>query len=87
MTSKIRSASVSRILPAHNVVNDAYRVLSIERTVAPGGADETDWFKYQIGVGKDVVTGYRRGTLLVVQRDVEDVVDGLNDRRMVGRNR
>ncbi len=84
MTSK---AEISRILPTNNVVNDAYRVLSIERTSAPGGADEADWFKYTIGVGADVVTGYRRGTLPVVQRDVEDVVDGLNGRRMVGRNR
>jgi hypothetical protein len=65
------------------VVLDAYRLVSIESTIAPAPADGDDWLVYTISQGTNVVTGYRRGTRASVTYEVERIVDAFNDRLLV----
>jgi hypothetical protein len=66
-----------------DVVLDAYRLVSIESTIAPAPAVGDDWLVYRISQGTNVVTGYRRGTRASVTYEVERIVDAFNDRLMV----
>jgi hypothetical protein len=65
----------------------AFRLSSIEQHAAPAGSEGKDWFEYKILQGKNVITGYRRGTLAVVTEEVRKVIEGLNQRRGVRRGR
>ncbi len=65
------------------VVLDAYRLVSIESTIAPAPAVGDDWLVYRIAHGTNVVTGYRRGTRASVTYEVERIVEAFNDRLMV----
>jgi len=64
-------------------VLDAYRLVSIESTIAPAPAVGDDWLVYRISQGTNVVTGYRRGTRASVTYEVEKIVEAFNDRLMV----
>lgn len=64
-----------------------YYLLSIEQTPAPRDSVGDDWHVYRIGQGKNVITGYRRGTAALVTAEVEQIIGGLNERRMVKRGR
>ena len=70
-----------------HAVDDGYRLISIERAAAPSGSAGREWLKYRIVQGVNVITGYRRGDLEKVTADVEKIVTGLNERRMVRRGR
>lgn len=64
-----------------------YYLLSIQHTQAPTGSVGNDWHVYRIAQGTNVITGYRRGTAARVTAEVEQIIDGLNERRMINRGR
>ncbi len=66
---------------------DDYRLLSIKHTSPPSGSLGADWHVYRIGQGANVITGYRRGSMARVTEEVEQIISGLNERRMVHRGR
>ena len=65
----------------------SYRLLSIQHASAPSGSAGRDWFTYRIAQGQNMITGYRRGSLASVTEEVDQIVVGLNERRMVRRGR
>jgi hypothetical protein len=61
-----------------------YELVSIDEAEPPQTNDKTesgDWFKYQIAQGDNMITGYRRGKLRTVRREVKTIIIGLNERR------
>lgn len=69
------------------MIEDEYKVVSVESTVPPEHMDGTGWHCYVIGQGKNTIRGYRRGSLEIVRQSVEDIVMGLNERRRGKRGR
>ena len=67
--------------------SDDYRLISVRHTSAPGGSVGDDWHVYSIAQGANLITGYRRGTVARVTEDVERIIAGLNERRMIHRGR
>ncbi len=84
-------ASLNASLPieaaAEVAKSDDYRLVSIRHATAPSGASGKDWHVYSIAQGTNLITGYRQGTIASVTEDVERIVSGLNERRMVHRGR
>jgi hypothetical protein len=64
-----------------------FRLVSIRPSPAPAGSAGRDWFRYRIEQGANLINGYRRGELAAVTADVERIVAGLNERRIVKRGR
>ena len=61
-----------------------YELVSIDESAPPSGDTETgsdDWYRYQISQGANLITGYRRGKLRTVKREVKSIIVGLNERR------
>lgn len=58
-----------------------FELVSIDETKPPRGSEGSDWFCYRIAQGKNMITGYRRGSLRTVKRDVKTIIVGLNERR------
>jgi hypothetical protein len=61
-----------------------YELVSIDESEPPSNDDDIagdDWFRYQISQGENVITGYRRGKLRTVKREVKTIIVGLNERR------
>lgn len=67
--------------------DDAYRLAGIQPTAAPSGSVGRDWLTYRIAQGANIITGYRQGDLRSVTAEVERIVNGLNERRIVKRGR
>lgn len=67
--------------------DDGYRLAAVDKTAAPSGSTGGDWLIYRIAQGTNVITGYRRGELRSVTADLERMVKGLNERRIVNRGR
>jgi hypothetical protein len=67
--------------------DEGFRLVSIDRASAPSGSFGADWLMYRIAQGKNTITGYRRGDIKRVRADVEKIVEGLNERRMIHRGR
>ena len=70
-----------------SAVDDGFRLVSISHTTAPTGSAGRDWFVYRIAQGTNFINGYRRGELEAVTAEVEKIVTGLNERRVVKRGR
>lgn len=58
-----------------------FELVSIDETKPPRGSEDGDWFCYRIAQGENMITGYRRGSLRTVKRDVKTIIVGLNERR------
>ena len=61
-----------------------YELVSIDESEPPSANDDLagdDWFRYQIAQGDNMITGYRRGKLRTVKREVKTIIVGLNERR------
>lgn len=58
-----------------------FELVSIDETKPPRGSEGNDWFCYRIAQGENMITGYRRGSLRKVKRDVKTIIVGLNERR------
>jgi hypothetical protein len=66
-----------------DVVVESYRLISIDPTAAPNGSAGEDWLVYRIAQGKNIVTGYRRGSRQNATAEVERIVNALNERLLV----
>lgn len=64
-----------------------YELRSVHKADAPAGGQGSDWVRYEIGQGKNVITGYRQGTVTAIKRVAEEIVVGLNERRSPRRGR
>jgi hypothetical protein len=67
--------------------DDAYRLAFIKPARAPNGNAGSDWLMYRIAQGPNVINGYRRGDLASVTTEVEKIVTGLNERRLIKRKK
>jgi len=65
----------------------AFRLVSVETARTPEGCAGRDWLVYRIAQGANVIMGYRRGTREAVTAEVEQIVRGLNERRVSGKGR
>jgi hypothetical protein len=63
------------------VHGEPYELLSVDRSTAPGGHEGDDWVRYTIAQGSNTITGYRRGNLAALKRELQAVVLALNERR------
>jgi hypothetical protein len=66
---------------------DEFQLVSIRPVAAPTGSADGNWFRYRIAQGANLINGYRCGELTAVTADVEKLVVGLNERRLVKRGR
>jgi len=64
-----------------SVVRKQYEIVSILRTVSPPGADGSDWHRYEIAYGTNIINGYKQGSLDAVTTAVEVNVAQLNERQ------
>lgn len=64
-----------------------FELRSVHKSDAPAGSQGTDWVRYEIGQGSNLITGYRRGSIAAIRRAAEDIVVGLNERRSPKRGR
>jgi len=78
MTLKGTNTSASR-----DVIAVPFLLVSIDPTTGPNGDTGTDWLKYRISQGPNIVTGYRRGSQQSVVTEVERIVTALNERLLV----
>jgi len=67
--------------------DDEYRLSFIKPARAPNGNAGSDWLMYRIAQGPNVINGYRRGDLASVTTEVEKIVTGLNERRLIKRKK
>ena len=59
-----------------------YRLVSIQNTAPPAGARGSNWYVYEIAQGKNVIHGYRQGSLQAVTNLVEENIALFNARRL-----
>jgi hypothetical protein len=64
-----------------------YEIVSILRTEPPPGADGSDWYCYEIADGRNIINGYKQGSLDTVTIAVENNVAQLNERQLGKRTR
>jgi hypothetical protein len=67
--------------------DDEYRLAFIKPARAPSGNAGSDWLMYRIAQGPNVINGYRRGDMASVTTEVEKIVVGLNERRLIKRKK
>ena len=61
-----------------------FELISIDEAEPPQDEEaeiKGDWFRYRISQGDNLITGYRRGSLRAVKREVKTIIVGLNERR------
>ncbi len=66
----------------HPTMAQSYEVASIRRSNPPANAEGTGWHCYVIKQGDNAIQGYRQGSLNVVTEAVDEIVAGLNERRL-----
>lgn len=67
--------------------NEPFELLSINKSEPPEGSQGKDWVRYQIVQGSNVITGFRQGTIKANKLVVEQIIEGLNERRSPKRGR
>jgi hypothetical protein len=67
--------------------NEPFELLSINKSEPPEGSQGKDWVRYQIVQGSNVITGFRQGTIKANKIVVEQIIEGLNERRSPKRGR
>lgn len=68
-------------------VGHPYEIVSVQRAETPAGAEGSDWHRYEIAQGANIIQGYRQGNLRTVRRAIEEIVIQLNERQMGKRGR
>ena len=66
---------------------EPFTLTSILKEEPPGGTDGSDWHRYVITQGGNTIVGHRQGNLESVTVAVEEIVEGLNERRLHKRER
>ncbi len=69
--------SATKLQPA---MAGEYRVISVEKTEPPEGAEGKDWYRYIIERAGSTIAGHRRGTAQQVTRHAKAFADDLNAR-------
>ncbi len=64
-----------------------YEIVSVRRAETPPGASGSDWHRYVIAQGTNLINGCRQGNLKAVTEAVEEIVAQLNERRLHKRGR
>ena len=64
-----------------SAMRQPYKIVSVRRAARPPGAEGSNWHRYVIAQGANVIHGYRRGNLRTVTLAVEEIVAQLNERR------
>jgi len=67
-----------------NLENRFFRVTSINKTEAPAGVTEGEWYQYTIGHGESAIHGKRLGSLQSVTLHAEEYAENLNQRTLLG---
>jgi hypothetical protein len=82
------SSSLARVeAPSGKPDPGDFVLLSIVKVEAPPGCTGSNWLRYQIRQGTNVIDGYRSGTVSSVRAHVDAVILALNGRRTVKRGR
>ena len=69
------------------MIEDHYKIVSVESAVPPEHMGGTGWHCYVIGQGANTIRGYQQGSLEIVRQSVEAIVTRLNERRLGKRGR
>lgn len=69
------------------MIEENYKVVSVQPTEPPSDMDGTNWHSYVIVQGTNTIRGYRQGSLSSVKKAVKDLVFLLNERRAGKRGR
>ena len=64
-----------------------YEIVSVKKGEAPAGMEGSDWHRYEIAQGSNIIQGCRQGSLRSVTMAVEEMVEQLNERRLGKRGR
>jgi len=66
---------------------DPFQMVSVAATMAPSGANGSNWFRYEITQGPNRIVGFRAGNQDGVTEHVRLMVLHLNERRWHRRGR
>ena len=66
--------------PANKQLADHFKVVSVEKSEAPQGAEGNNWHRYVIERGNSQIIGNMRGSLQKVKSKVSEYVENLNER-------
>jgi hypothetical protein len=61
-----------------------YEVTSVEKTGAPDGGPDQDWYRYVLTSRRSTITGHRRGSAKCVHAYAAQCADQLNTRATTG---
>jgi hypothetical protein len=64
-----------------DVMDNSYKIVSVEPTDPPADTVGKGWHCYIIQQGKNTIRGYKRGDFELVTQAVEEIVARLNERR------
>ena len=64
-----------------------YEIVSVRKTETPPGMEGSNWHRYVIAQGTNIINGCRQGNLKAVTEAVEEIVAQLNERRLHKRGR
>lgn len=64
------------------MIEDDYKIVSVESTIPPEHMDGSGWYCYVIEQGSNTIRGYQQGSLDAVRQSVEEIVARLNERRL-----
>lgn len=67
--------------PTEVLLEVPFRLASLSPVDAPPGCDGS-WHRYVIAQGENEITGVRAGSQAEVQRQVDEMVERLNERRI-----
>jgi hypothetical protein len=67
--------------------DEPFELRSVHKSDPPSGSQGSDWVRYEIKQGSNLITGYRRGSIASIKRVAEEIVVGLNERRSPKRGR
>lgn len=61
-----------------------YRLASVEKSAAPGGSADRDWYRYVLKNDNSTIEGFRRGSRAHVSEYAEQYAEQLNSRTVLG---
>jgi hypothetical protein len=64
-----------------------FKVLSVEKTAAPNGAEGDNWYKYIVARENSEIVGNMRGSLQQVTKYAKEFVENLNTRASMPKGR
>ena len=65
-----------------SAIPQPYEIVSVRRAEPPLGAKGSNWYRYEIAQGNNIIDGYRQGNLESVTMAVEVNVAQLNERQL-----